>query len=139
MQYFLKTIATNKILTLVLLLSSTLSTFVAADTDKTITQSDTHKELARIAEKIRSGEIDVGKDYSIKVKTGRFHIIHADKLMLDCTTCHRGENYRKDYLLIGKNKPYPPDAKGRYQRSACLGCHQKGGIATRWYNSSTTP
>jgi len=99
----------------------------------------THKELARIAEKIRNGEIDVGKDYSVNVKTGRFHIIHADKLMLDCSTCHQGETYRKDYLIVGKNKPYPPKAKGRYQRSVCLGCHQKGGIATRWYNSSTQP
>lgn len=112
-----------------------ISSSTAADTDTPAT----HKELARIAEKIRSGEIDVGKDYSVNVKNGRFHIIHADKLMLDCSTCHRGETYRKDYLIIGKNKPYPPRAKGLYQRSVCLGCHQKGGIATRWYNSSTKP
>lgn len=127
------------IVKLVLIFTLVMSNVTASESDKLSTKSDTHKELARIAEKIRSGEIDVGKDYSINVKTGRFHIIHADKLMLDCTTCHRGEKYRKDYLLVGKNKPYPPRAKGRYQRSVCLGCHQKGGIATRWYNSSTTP
>ncbi len=101
--------------------------------------SETHKELARLAEKIRSGEIDVGKDYSMNVKTGRFHIIHADKLMLDCTTCHQGKVYRKDYQLVGKDEPYPASAKGQYQRSVCLGCHQKGGMARRWYNSSTEP
>ncbi len=103
------------------------------------TDSSTHKELARLAEKIRSGEIDVGKDYSMNVKTGRFHIIHADKLMLDCTNCHQGKAYRKDYQLVGKDEPYPANAKGQYQRSVCLGCHQKGGIARRWYNSSTEP
>jgi len=113
----------------------TLSTAMAVETDN----SATHKELARLAEKIRSGEIDVGKDYSMNTKTGRFHIIHADKLMLDCSNCHRGERYRKDYLLVGKDEPYPVRAKGRYQRSICLGCHQRGGIARRWYNSSTEP
>ena len=127
----------NRLLFILILLASFfLSTSIAADTNR---QTDGHKELARIAEKIRNGEIDVGKDYSINTKTGRFHIIHADKLMLDCTTCHRGEHYRKDYLSMSKNKPYPSHAKGQYQRSVCLGCHQKGGIATRWYNSSTTP
>ncbi|NOY16972.1 MAG: hypothetical protein GXP23_08585 [Gammaproteobacteria bacterium] len=113
-----------------------LSGFAMAEDE---TNSDTHKELARLAEKIRSGEIDVGKDYSMNEKTGRFHIIHADKLMLDCTTCHQGKAYRKDYLLVGKDKAYPARAKGQYQRSVCLGCHQKGGIARRWYNSSTEP
>jgi len=123
------------ILKLVLLSSLVLSNAIAAEADNPAT----HKELARIAEKIRSGEIDVGKDYSVNEKTGRFHIIHADKLMLDCSNCHRGQTYRKDYLLIGKDEPYPARAKGRYQRSVCLGCHQKGGIARRWYNSSTEP
>jgi len=97
------------------------------------------KELARIAEKIRSGEIDVGKDFSMNVKTGRFHIIHADKLMMDCSNCHHGYRYRKDYQAVDKYKPFPAHAKGQYQRSVCLGCHQSGGIATRWYNSSTQP
>lgn len=94
-------------------------------------------ELARIAEKIRSGEIDVGKEYSVREKTGRFHIIHADKLMMDCANCHYGTEYRADFLIIGKQKPYPPRAKGQYERSACVGCHQTGGIATQWYNGST--
>lgn len=94
-------------------------------------------DLARIAEQIRSGKIDVGEEYSIKDKTGRFHRIHADKMLLDCTTCHYGYRYRGDYQIVGKDKPFPDKAKGQYQRSVCLGCHQSGGIATRWYNSST--
>lgn len=96
-------------------------------------------DLARIAEKIRSGEIDVGNDYSMNFKTGRFHIIHADKMVLDCTACHYGYRYRDDVFLMSKEKPFPAAAKGLYERSVCLGCHQSGGIATRWYNGSTKP
>jgi len=109
------------------------------DKDKQKKDESEKKELARIAEKIRSGEIDVGKDLSTNVKTGRFHIIHADKLLMDCTNCHYGVRYRDDYQAVDKFKPYPARAKGRYQRSVCLGCHTSGGIATRWYNSSTQP
>lgn len=94
-------------------------------------------DLARIAEEIRSGRIDVGKEYSMNYATGRFHRIHADKMLLDCTTCHYGYRYKKDYLIFDQGKPFPARARGLYQRSVCLGCHQSGGIATRWYNSST--
>ena len=100
-------------------------------------ETEKRYDLARIAEQIRNGKIEVGTEYSIKDKTGRFHRIHADKMLLDCTTCHYGYRYREDYQIVGKNKPFPDKAKGQYQRSVCLGCHQSGGIATRWYNSST--
>ena len=97
------------------------------------------QELARLAERIRNGEIDVGKDFSLDVEKGRFHIIHADIMMLDCSNCHYGLRYRDDYMIIGREEPFPAEARGRYQRSVCLGCHQSGGIATPWYNSSTLP
>jgi hypothetical protein len=58
-------------------------------------------QLARVAEQIRQHRIDVGGDFSMDEKTGRFHIIHADKMMMDC------------------------------------GCHQKGGLATQWYDTGT--
>ncbi|MGR9100007.1 MAG: hypothetical protein ACU826_05515 [Gammaproteobacteria bacterium] len=92
--------------------------------------------LARIAEKIRSGEIDVGKEYSTNYQTGRFHIIHADKLLLDCENCHFGSEYKADYLLMGKAKPMPEKMPGRLQRSVCLGCHREGGMAIRLYDGS---
>ena len=92
--------------------------------------------LATTADKIRSGEIDVGDDYSMNTDTGRFHTIHADKVLMDCTNCHIGETYRPDYLSISRHKPYPIEAKGQYERSVCLGCHQEGGAATTFYKGS---
>ena len=92
--------------------------------------------LARIAEQIRGGEIDVGKDYSTNFKTGRFHIIHADKMLIDCNNCHYGSDYKADYQVMGKAKTMPDKMPGRLQRSVCLGCHGKGGIATSLYGRS---
>jgi len=94
--------------------------------------------LSRIAEQIRNGEIDVGKDYSTNVKTGRFHIIHADKLLIDCNTCHYGSQYKADYQLMSKHKPMPDKMPGRLQRSGCIGCHAEGGMATHLYGRSAT-
>jgi hypothetical protein len=94
-------------------------------------------QLARISEQIRQHRIDVGGDYSMNEKTGRFHIIHADKMLMDCSNCHYGENYQPGYLSVSRDKPYPDRAKGQYVRSVCLGCHQEGGLATQWYNTGT--
>ena len=113
-----------------------ITLLLVAGVTLTATAQSEPVELARLAEKIRSGKIDVGTDYSMNVKTGRFHIIHADKLLMDCSNCHVGEQYRDDYLVVGKQEPYPPRAKGRLERSACLGCHQAGGIASQWYQGS---
>jgi hypothetical protein len=94
-------------------------------------------QLARISEQIRQHRIDVGGDYSMNEKTGRYHIIHADKLLMDCSNCHYGDAYRPDYLSVSRDRPYPEKARGQYIRSVCLGCHQEGGLATKWYNTST--
>lgn len=94
--------------------------------------------LATTAEKIRSGEIDVGSDYSMNTDTGRYHIIHADKVLMDCSNCHIGESYSPDYMSISRDKPYPVEAKGQYERSVCLGCHQEGGAATTFYQGAAT-
>jgi hypothetical protein len=94
-------------------------------------------QLARIAEQIRQHRIDVGGDYSMNEKTGRLHIIHADKMLMDCSNCHFGDRYRPDYLSFNLHKPFPAEAKGQYVRTVCLGCHQEGGLATPWYNTST--
>lgn len=89
--------------------------------------------LAKVAENIRNGKIDVGKHYSMDFKTGRFHIIHADKMLIDCKNCHYGKEYKTDYQVMGKHKPMPDKMPGRLQRGVCLGCHSEGGIATAWY------
>ncbi len=90
-------------------------------------------DLARIAEQLREGRIDVGKDYSTNFKTGRMHRIHADKLLIDCSNCHYGSDYKADYQVMGKNKAMPDKMPGRLQHVVCLGCHGKGGIATPLY------
>ena len=105
----------------------------------TLSAEEEGADLAEIAEEIRSGEIDVGSDYSMNVRTGRFHIIHADYLLMDCSNCHFGRHYKADYLAGDKFTPYPRRAKGRVQQTVCLGCHQSGGLATGFYNGSTNP
>ncbi|MCX4029798.1 hypothetical protein H0A36_16055 [Endozoicomonas sp. SM1973] len=125
-----------KLWCLFLLIVGLGSSSLIADDNKT---ESNNIPLALIAEKIRSGEINVGAEYSLNTKNGRFHIIHADKMLMDCSSCHYGHSYKNDYLIMGKSKPYPYLAKGQYERSVCLGCHQQGGIATQWYHGSTNP
>ena len=103
----------------------------------TISAAET-ADLAHIGENIRSGKIDVGHNYSMDFKKGRFHIIHADKMLLDCTTCHIGQKYKEGVMNFSKYKPYPLRAKGNFEKSVCLGCHQDGGIAASWYTPSST-
>jgi len=125
---------------LLIMLCSVLIPAFAADEQKVVKSIPAEEiktaNLARIAEQIRSGKIDVGKDYSTNFKTGRFHIIHADKLLIDCNNCHYGTEYKADYQIMGKAKPMPDKMPGRLQRSVCLGCHGKGGIATPLYGSN---
>lgn len=91
-------------------------------------------DLLELAEKVKKGEIDVGKQFSMDHKEGRFHIIHADILGLDCSSCHYGKDYRADFLTLRKFEHLPKRAKGQQTWSSCLGCHQEGGTATPWYH-----
>ncbi len=116
-----------------LLLSVLLVSVTVADSKKKIEKTPQTANLAKVAEDIRKGKIDVGKDYSMNFKTGRFHIIHADKMLIDCTNCHYGSQYKEDYFVMGKHKKMPSKMPGRLQRGVCLGCHSEGGIASAWY------
>lgn len=119
-----------------LILSALFIPLAIADSNKTKEETQPPSKsanLARIAEDIRDGKIDVGKNYSMDFKTGRFHIIHADKMLIDCRNCHYGSEYKKDYFVMGKHKTMPDKMPGRLQRGVCLGCHSEGGIATAWY------
>lgn len=100
---------------------------------------ESEANIAEVSEALREGKIDVGDMYSIDFKKGRYHVIHTDVLGLDCTSCHYGDAYRQDYLLVGKSKPYAKRAKGRYDRTVCLGCHRVGGEGTAFYGSNATP
>ncbi len=97
--------------------------------------SKKYASLRDIAEKIRNGEIDVGNDYTMSLN-GRFHRIHNKVLGLDCSTCHVGSSYAKDFLYQRKYKVPSRGAPGVVDRGVCLGCHKKGGIATPWYGAA---
>ena len=94
--------------------------------------------LHEIGEAIRDGQLDVGDEYSIDRNQGRLHAIHADEIGMECTSCHKGTTYRADYLLVGKDVPYPKRAKGQYDRTVCLGCHREGGEASAFYGTAAT-
>ena len=78
------------------------------------------------AEKIRKGQIDVGKTYGMKPDQ-RFHRIHESTLGLDCATCHAER-------IPPSARPFtlPPavDASsaspGPVDRRSCQGCHIAG-------------
>jgi hypothetical protein len=93
-------------------------------------------KLMDVAKALRDGKLDVGKEYSIYAKTGRYHNIHVDVIGLDCDSCHSGSTYKDDLLLVGKHEPYVKRSKGRYDRTGCLGCHRKGGEGSRFYGNT---
>lgn len=118
---------------IVVAITLVLGTAMVAWAQQSATQSSA--QLARISEQIRQNQIDVGSDYSMNQK-GRFHIIHVDKVQMVCANCHQGDRYRPDYLSVSRDEPSAKNAPGKTVRSVCLGCHQEGGLATKWYNSS---
>jgi hypothetical protein len=94
---------------------------------------DIETDLEITARQIRSGEIPVAGPLSMDYRKGRFHTIHIDLLGLDCGTCHWGERYQDDYLLVRKDEVLRKRAKGQADRQVCVACHQRGGIATTFY------
>ncbi len=94
-------------------------------------------DLGRVAEKIRKGEIKLKGNFSMNFDNGRYHEIHADIMLLECSTCHIGERYKEGVLNFSKYKPLPEDSEGQFEKTPCLGCHQEGGIATTFYTPST--
>ncbi|WP_299019808.1 hypothetical protein [uncultured Photobacterium sp.] len=105
-------------------------------------QDDTEKsaeaiKYSRLGDSIRKNRINVGDIYSVSARDGRFHIIHVDKLFMDCRNCHSPYEYKPDYLIVSKYNTLPPKHKGHIEKSVCMGCHQPGGMGTAWYSGST--
>ena len=100
-------------------------------------------DLADTAEAIQKGKIDVGKQYDMNKKKGRFHLIHSETLGLECEACHVAKDYAPDYLLLdrenarkkalGKHKGPKDDV---VDRAVCMGCHKTNGVATTWYQTA---
>lgn len=102
------------------------------------------RSVRKTAEAIRSGEINVGKEYSLK-ENGRFHTIHAGVLGLNgeplldikCGGCHSTDQYPPSYLYLRKDE-FPRKVDGEkvraVQRHFCIGCHSSGSLSTVFYN-----
>ncbi|WP_457556259.1 hypothetical protein [Candidatus Pyrohabitans sp.] len=87
--------------------------------------------LWETAEKIRSGEIDVGEEYGMELGK-RWHNIHAEVLGLKCSYCHIS-GYADDFLYQRRYKLPVRDAPGVVDRAICLGCHKQNGPARELY------
>ncbi len=100
-------------------------------------------DLADTAEAIRNGDIDVGKEYSMHKKRGRYHRIHSEVLGLECEACHVATKYAPDYLLLirreeedraaGHGKRPEADV---VDRAVCLGCHKENGVAHAFFGTA---
>jgi hypothetical protein len=84
------------------------------------------------AEKIRSGEIDVGKKFTMDF-SGRFHTIHSKVLGIGCVACHATLAYNPDHLFLRAAEFPQRGHPGAVPRADCIGCHQQQGSATPWY------
>ena len=87
------------------------------------------------AEKIRSGEIDVGKNATMDF-SGRFHTIHAKAMGMGCVACHATTAYGPDHLFLRAAEFPQRGHPGAVPRADCIGCHQEKGSATPWYGVS---
>ncbi len=102
------------------------------------------RSVRKTAEAIRKGEINVGKELSLR-ETGRFHTIHAGVLGLNgeplldikCGGCHSTDQYPPSYLYLRKDE-FPRRVEGEkvraVQRHFCIGCHSSGSLSTVFYN-----
>lgn len=100
-------------------------------------------DLYEMAQALQEGKIDVGKRYDMNEKKGRFHLIHAETVGMECEGCHVAKSFAPDYLLVGRHNAELKAAglgKGDkievLDRSVCLGCHKTGGVATVWYQTA---
>ncbi len=90
--------------------------------------------LPVLAEKIKSGEIDVGTEDGLAFDQ-RYHNIHNVVLGLGCSSCHIAEVDATNEVFSAWN--VSPQAPGPVDRRGCLGCHSVGGPATAFYGSES--
>ncbi|MGQ9630545.1 MAG: hypothetical protein ACUVXI_09560 [bacterium] len=82
--------------------------------------------LSVLAEKIRKGEIDVGKEYGM-ASDRRYHKIHAEVVGLECNSCHIGKvSARMEPFAARPPVDISPEAPETVDRRVCLGCHLAG-------------
>lgn len=85
--------------------------------------------LPGLSEKIRKGQLDVGKQYGM-APDSRYHKIHAEVLALECVSCHADKfPAGKDIFAVPPAVDVSKDSPGPIDRRACLGCHVGGGAS----------
>jgi hypothetical protein len=87
---------------------------------------------ADTAEKIRAGEIDVGKKYGVAVD-GRFHVVHLEILGMGCLACHENRAFPEDAYFLRRAEFPLRGHPGAVDPIACISCHRNEGIASTWY------
>lgn len=93
-----------------------------------------YASLSDLAEDIRTGEVDVGDDYTMALD-GRYHTIHSTELELGCLSCHVGSEYGEETQYQRSDKVPIRGAVGVVDRAICLGCHRENGIAHELFGS----
>lgn len=90
---------------------------------------------ADVAEKIRAGEIDVGKKLGMSVD-GRFHVIHLEVLGLGCLACHENRAFPDDSHFLRRAEFPARGHPGAVDPISCVSCHRREGIASTWYGGT---
>ncbi len=106
----------------------------ADEEEPTIAIPIPEEKVKELAQKIKSGEIDVGTEDGLGLDQ-RYHKIHATVLELECVTCHTGEP--DTTLTVFSAQDVSPQAPGPVDRGGCLSCHRAAGLASEVYGSSS--
>lgn len=112
----------------------TIATLAAVMTTSIAAAGPYPAALDDTAEKIRSGEIDIGRDRTLDFR-GRFHTIHAKALGMSCVACHATPAYAANHLFLRASEFPQRGHPGAVPRADCIGCHQVNGSATPWYGT----
>lgn len=90
------------------------------------TTKDGATSLSAVAEKVRKGEIDVGKAYGM-APDRRFHKIHTEVVALECATCHADKMPASaEAFMVPPAVDVSAESPAPIDRRACLGCHLAG-------------
>ena len=80
-------------------------------------------KVREVAQKVKSGEIDVGTEHGMALND-RYHKIHATELGMECADCHLSKPDTEQTVFSAQD--VSPLSPGPADRQVCLQCHQDG-------------
>jgi hypothetical protein len=86
-------------------------------------EEEARDNISTLAEKIKSGEIDVGTEYGFGLEQ-RYHKIHNTVLGLECNTCHISNPDTNQTVFSAQD--VSSQSPGAVDERGCLGCHSAG-------------